>query len=97
MKKSKTTTLFFALGAMLITIMFSGCADVTPITECIVDEPCGFWFGLWHGIIVVISFIGSLFMDDVAIYAVNNNGGWYDFGFMLGAGLLSSAGSRATR
>ena len=26
----------------------------------------------------------SLFTDKVAIYAVPNNGGWYDFGYFLG-------------
>src|ERR1044072_4722950 len=26
----------------------------------------------------------SLFLRDVAIYAVPNNGGWYDFGYFLG-------------
>jgi hypothetical protein len=32
-------------------------------------------------------FIGSLIWDDVAVYATNNNGGWYDFGFVGGLGL----------
>ena len=26
----------------------------------------------------------SLFIKDVAIYAVPNDGGWYDFGYFLG-------------
>jgi hypothetical protein len=30
------------------------------------------------------SFIGSLIWDDVAVYAVHNNGAWYDFGFVGG-------------
>ena len=83
MKKliTKNTVLLIALMAVLLT----GCADVTPIEDCVVDTPYGFWGGLWHGIVSPISFIASLFMDDVAMYAVNNNGGWYDFGFVLGA------------
>ena len=44
----------------------------------------GFWLGLWHGFIVLFTFIASLFRDDVGIYAVNNNGGWYNFGFLMG-------------
>jgi hypothetical protein len=28
----------------------------------------------------------SLFDDDVAIYEMNNNGGWYDLGFLMGVG-----------
>jgi hypothetical protein len=73
----------------LILILFIGCADVTPIEECIINTPYGFWGGLWHGIIAPFAWIGSLFSDDIAIYAVNNNGGWYDFGFILGIGALT--------
>jgi uncharacterized membrane protein len=45
-----------------------------------------FFSGFWHGIIFPFAFIGSLFDSDIAIYAVNNSGGWYDFGFWLGVG-----------
>jgi hypothetical protein len=44
----------------------------------------GFLHGLWHGFIFPIAWIVSLFMDEAAIYAVPNNGGWYDFGYFLG-------------
>lgn len=83
---------------LLLALVFvlTGCADVTPIDNCITDDPYGFWFGLWHGIISPFSFIGSLFSDSIAVYAVNNTGGWYDFGFVLGSGILLS-GSRRTK
>jgi hypothetical protein len=48
--------------------------------------PAGFWAGLWHGIIAPIVFFVSLFADGVRIYETNNNGLWYDFGFLLGIG-----------
>jgi len=48
-------------------------------------EPAGFWAGFWHGTILPIAFIISLFNPDVGIYETNNNGGWYNFGFVLGA------------
>lgn len=51
-------------------------------------EPAGFWYGLWHGFIIDVSFVCSLFYDSVSIYATHNNGGWYDFGFMIGLALL---------
>ena len=38
--------------------------------------------------IIWFSFIGSLFDSDIAIYATNNNGGWYNFGFCGGFGLM---------
>jgi hypothetical protein len=44
----------------------------------------GFLFGLWHGFIFPVAWIVSLFAPSVAIYAVPNNGGWYDFGYFLG-------------
>ena len=30
------------------------------------------------------------------MYAVNNNGGWYDFGFVLGAGILFGGGGKVS-
>ncbi len=47
-------------------------------------KPAGFWAGLWHGIILPITFIIRLFNPNVGIYEINNNGKWYDFGFFLG-------------
>ena len=67
----------------IILVLFSSCAQAIPIQECIVNEPYGFWYGLWHGMIILFSFIGSFFNDDIVIYAVNNTGTWYDFGFVL--------------
>lgn len=52
----------------------------------------GFWGGLWQGIISPITFIISLFTEKVSIYEVHNTGGWYDFGFVLGAGILFGGG-----
>ena len=52
----------------------------------------GFWLGLWHGFIAPVTFFVSLFTDNVNLYEVHNNGNWYDFGFVIGAGLLLSGG-----
>lgn len=49
----------------------------------------GFWPGLWHGIILPVTFVVSLFIDTVSIYEVANNGNWYDAGFVLGLALFS--------
>jgi hypothetical protein len=40
--------------------------------------------GLLHGSLIMFSFVGSWFTD-VRIYAFPNSGGWYDFGYLLGA------------
>jgi hypothetical protein len=48
------------------------------------EDPAGFWYGLWHGVISVIALIIHIFNENVAVYEINNTGGWYDFGFLLG-------------
>jgi hypothetical protein len=55
-------------------------------------RPAGFWGGLWHGMIAPITFLVSIFVDGVSIYETNNNGRWYEFGFMLGIGAYAGGG-----
>jgi len=57
----------------------------------------GFWTGLWHGIIAPITFIISLFNQDVGMYAIHNNGGWYNAGFLFGLGALWGGGGSGAR
>ena len=80
--------LFFIL---LFSLLFTGCADTVSLTDAASIEPVGFLHGLWHGFIIPFSFIVSLF-SDTSIYAIYNNGGWYDFGFMIGLGAFSGIG-----
>lgn len=87
----------FYLLFITILLVFSGCANAVDITACVSDKPYGFWGGLWHGIIAPVSFIISIFSDSVKMYEVNNNGGWYDFGFVLGAGILFGGGGKASK
>jgi hypothetical protein len=94
---SKLTIFPIILILVSVVFLFSSCADVADVQACVTDEPYGFLFGLWHGIIAPISFFGSLLSDNIAMYAVNNNGGWYDLGFVLGAGILFGGGSRASK
>jgi len=85
----------FSLFGVLI-FLISGCACPVDMTECMPDKIYGFWGGLWHGIISPFTFIISLFKEDVAMYACNNSGGWYDFGFVIGAGILFGGGTKAS-
>lgn len=75
---------------LLATIALTGCADVSHVQAClpITEHTYGFWGGVWHGMISQFAFIGSLFSNDIAIYAVNNNGAWYNFGFVGGLGIM---------
>ncbi len=71
---------------LLLSFLIFSCAQVEVIDTCLAGKQYGFLYGLLHGFITPVSFIVSLFNDEVAIYAVNNSGGWYDFGFLLGSG-----------
>ena len=86
MKNGLTSKLLIFSLLSLTAFLFASCADVEPVQECLTGKQYGFLYGLLQGFITPISFIGSLFDDNVAIYAVNNKGGWYDFGFLLGGG-----------
>lgn len=92
--KNLLTLTVFVLFALLL---FSSCAEVQNIEACKVGHTYGFFGGLWHGIIAPVSFVVSLFSDTVAVWAVNNNGGWYTFGFLIGVGSLGFGGSKASR
>jgi len=84
----KKTTVVLVL---VVVVLFTGCADVAVVDACLTPDPYGFWGGLWYGMIAPISFFGSLFSDNIAMYAVNNSGGWYNFGFWLGMGGLGAS------
>lgn len=53
----------------------------------------GFWLGLWHGMIVIVTFVISLFAKNVHLYEVHNSGAAYNAGFLLGACMSLGGGS----
>ena len=71
----------------LLLLLAACAAQVPEAVEHGRDTP-GFWWGLWHGFVFPFAWIGSLFDPDIAVYAVPNDGGWYDFGFFLGVCVL---------
>ena len=71
--------LFAPLSA---AILLTACA--TQAASGVAPDAPGFLYGLWHGFIFPVAWVLSLFMPDVSVYAVPNNGGWYDFGYFLG-------------
>jgi hypothetical protein len=93
----KSNHLWFAV-ALLVVLVSAGCAG--PNTAVRVMSPegyiAGFWFGLWNGMTSPFAFILSLFVDGVNFYEVHNNGGWYNFGFVLGSGILFRGSSRSS-
>ena len=74
---------------VIVVFLFMGCAagpndmvNTKPEEED--RDVVGFLHGFWHGLITPVTFIISLFSKHVNIYEVHNNGGWYNFGFVLG-------------
>jgi hypothetical protein len=76
----------------------SACAPGSNTAIDTVDEHgivAGFGRGYWHGMIMPVAFVVSLFDDDIGIYEPHNIGHWYDLGFLLGlsAALGGSCGA----
>jgi hypothetical protein len=82
--------------AILLPALLAACAtQVSSAVQHTATTP-GFLLGLWHGFIFPVAWVLSLFLPEVAVYAVPNDGGWYDFGFFVGVVFLG-VGARRTR
>ena len=71
---------------VLVILVFTSCAERQDVEACVEGGAYGFLGGLLHGIIAPIGLIGILFKDDITVFATNNNGFWYAFGFLIGSG-----------
>jgi hypothetical protein len=82
------------IGLILIFVLSSCVAGPNKLEKTPNEKGkiAGFWKGLWHGLIAPITFIISIFSKSVRFYEVHNSGFWYNFGFVLGAGLFLSGG-----
>jgi hypothetical protein len=89
-RRSRST----AAVAVLLALLLSACAR--EVSTAVHPQAPGFLLGLWHGFIFPLSWIGSLFSADIAIYAVPNNGGWYDFGYFLGIVVFGVGARKST-
>jgi hypothetical protein len=69
--------------ALLSFLALAACA-ATQQADAVAPHAPGFWLGLWHGFIFPVAWAISLVVPKVAVYAVPNSGGWYDFGYFLG-------------
>jgi len=84
--RRRRTAVSAAIAATTVLTLSAcaGAAGPNNVAGLATDHTSGFWAGLWHGLILPITFVVSLFTDNVSIYDVHNNGNWYDFGFVLG-------------
>ncbi len=83
----------FLLAAPLL---LAACATQVPSAVDHAADTPGFLLGLWHGFIFPVAWVLSLFLPEVAVYAVPNDGGWYDFGYFLGI-VVFGVGARTSR
>ena len=84
MRRSRAAVL--ALGVAVGGLVLAACAPgANDVASTGTQELAGFWLGLWHGIITPVTFVISLFNDNMNIYEVHNNGNWYNFGFVFGS------------
>ncbi|MFV3128515.1 hypothetical protein [Niveispirillum sp. KHB5.9] len=77
---------------LLLAVCVTACAN-QPAPTAVQPLP-GILWGLIHGFLAPFTFLGSLILD-MRMYAYPNDGLWYDFGFVLGSGILFGGGSRA--
>jgi hypothetical protein len=90
-KKILLVSLSFNL--MILAACTAGANGLINTTN-LQGEVAGFWQGLWHGLIAIVTFIISLFKDSVSVYEVHNNGAWYNFGFILGMMIILGGGGK---
>jgi hypothetical protein len=77
---------YLLLLLVILALVFMSCApgnerwnqEINP------GKKAGFWIGIWHGAIIIVTFIVSLFTHNVGIYEINNTGWPYNLGFIVG-------------
>ena len=92
--------IIFPAMIILLVILVTSCFPGGNVSEGVASEfgiTAGFLRGLWHGFIAPFTFVVSLFTDGIHMYEVHNNGGWYNFGFVIGAGIIFSGSGRASK
>ena len=86
-----------------LSVLVTGCA--AHYTNDSVQDPYGFFSGVWHGLIFffslianaiswVCSLVGVSLFDSIGIIGRPNTGFWYYVGFAIG---LMSAGGSASK
>ena len=80
----------------VVTLALAACA-AHQASSTVAPQAPGFLLGVWHGFIFPIAWFLSLFFPDVAVYAVPNNGGWYDFGYFIGIVFLGVGSHRSRK
>jgi len=95
MRTIHAVLLLAVAGAVLVSCAPG--ADPLAHTPDAGGSVAGFWLGLWHGFIIWVTFIFSLFDHSVSVYEVHNSGWSYNLGYAIGAATLHGGGAHAAR
>jgi hypothetical protein len=83
-KKKKLIPLFILIGlALVAAAIYIIIFHVGMPTRDDSGTPANFWWGVWQGLIVYLSFIASWLDNTVVLYQVNNNGFFYNLGYLI--------------
>jgi hypothetical protein len=94
----KFIPLFVLLGLVLLAAaIYIIVYHVGMPTRNLSGAPANFWWGLSQGLIIVLSFIASWFDNNIVLYQVNNNGFWYNLGYLLAVSVSVGGIARGTR
>ena len=84
------------IAIILIAALALAACVATESANAVQPNAPGFLLGVWHGFIFPVAFILSLFVDKIDVYAVPNNGHFYDFGYFVGICFLG-VGARSSK
>ena len=97
-KMKKLIPLFILIGLAIVAVaIYIIVYHVGMPTRNLSGAPANFWLGLWQGLIVFLSFIASWFDNNIVLYQVNNNGFWYNLGYVIGLIILGAGGGGSAR
>lgn len=94
---TRNKNLLLTMLLVVVVLALTSCAAGANEAAGGRGADAGFLYGLWHGFITPVTFLVSLFSDSVGIYEVDNDGAWYDFGYVLGLSVIFSGGGAASR
>ena len=92
----KLSAIILVLVLLVILVACAPGPNTLKGTPTNKNAVAGFWLGLWQGFISPFVFVLSLFVPNLNIYEVHNNGAWYNFGYLFGLMCFFGGGGHKT-
>ena len=72
-----------------VLLLLISCAEKAPCESLpMFNHSASFWLGLWHGFILLFSFLGKVFNLNIGIQEVHFTGFNYRLGYIIGLWLF---------